>query len=119
MRDAVDTASGLANTGPDGRTLIRELSANAGHRGNSSLDLTVGVGRASRADVTLHWPSGIQQKLKNVRLRGMRTCFDVVETADASTSVSRNLRKGILSRCRVLDRDDDDDDDGGDDDDDD
>jgi len=82
-----------------GRPVVRELSSNTGHRGNASLDLLVGVGKARRATVTVEWPSGVRQKLAGIRLDGTRNCFEVVETDSASSSARRALRSGALRAC--------------------
>lgn len=70
---SVDTGSGTP--------LVRELSSNTGHRGNAGMDLVVGVGQASAADVTIRWPdvNGTTQVLEDVALTGASTCLKVVQ----------------------------------------
>jgi len=64
----------------DGKSLVRALSSNAGHRGNASLEVSVGVEAAATVDLNIRWPSGVVQVITGVPVAQQRTCFVVRES---------------------------------------
>lgn len=48
-----------------GRTQIRQIIAGSAYLGQDDYLLTFGVGRAPRADITVHWPDGTTQSWQN------------------------------------------------------
>lgn len=64
----------------DGKSFVRALSSNAGHRGNASLEVSVGVEAAATVDLNIRWPSGVVQAINGVPVAQQRTCFVVRES---------------------------------------
>ncbi len=63
-----------------GKSLVRALSSNAGHRGNASLEVSVGVEAAASVDLDIRWPNGTVQSITGVPVAQQRTCFVVRES---------------------------------------
>lgn len=82
------------------RTQVRELWSNQGHLGSGPPEVHIGVGSADKVDeLTIDWPSGIQQKLENVPLDDQRTCLVAIEKDLRGSSADRNWRAS-LKDCR-------------------
>jgi len=100
LRGTESNASGIGarvEVKGGGRPVVREFSSNAGHRGNASLEMLIGVGRAQTVNVVIDWPSGIRQHLLRVPLdASTRTCYEVVETRGAPRLASRNMGVSLL-----------------------
>ncbi len=100
LRGTESNASGIGarvEVKGGGKPVVRELSSNAGHRGNSGLEMVIGLGKTKKANVTIDWPSGIRQAIRGIQLEdGPRTCFEVVETAGGSSSAKKVLGVTLL-----------------------
>jgi hypothetical protein len=90
-RDAIGTRISLI--GHDGRRQMQELQAGSSLGSGNEMVLHFGLGQAESADITIRWPDGSEQTVRNVRANQR---YDVQYGASA-LDTWRTFRQPVLS----------------------